>query len=92
MKILGALLFCFVAGTVAYVLTQRPKVWCNRQWAGIALTKGGYRSWHVSFCDGEMLIGDKFHPVVLEGDGRIGYYRWPRFGHIDVRKLGIDSP
>lgn len=76
----------------AYVAWQQPKVWCNKQWAGVALLRGGYRSWTVSFCDGQTWLDNtgKLYPVVVTTNGyRKGFYRFPKFNHVDVRKLGI---
>jgi hypothetical protein len=36
---------------LGYLASQKPKVWCDREWAGVALLKGGYRSWTMRFCD-----------------------------------------
>jgi hypothetical protein len=78
------------SAVLGYVASQKPQVWCNRQWAGIALIKGGYRSWTARFCDGEAEIDGKMQPVVVTTNGyRKGYFWWPQFGHVDVRKLGI---
>jgi hypothetical protein len=75
---------------LGYVASQKPKVWCNRQWAGIALLNGGYRSWTMRFCDGEAFLDGKMQPVVITTNGyRKGYFSWPQFSHVDVRKLGI---
>lgn len=69
------------------MVSQQPKVWCNRQWAGVALLKGGYRSWTISFCDG-FLGGIETQPVVVTATGyRKGYYHWPKFDHVDVREF-----
>ena len=79
-----------VAAWLGYVASQKPKIWCDRQWAGIALLKGGYRSWTMRFCDGEAFLDGKMQPVVVTTNGyRKGYFAWPQFSHVDVRKLGI---
>lgn len=80
----ASLLWC------GYIGSQQPHCWCNREWAGISLSKGGYRSWSMRFCDGmQSLPSGKMQPVVILPGGRIrnGYYRWPRFHHADVRKM-----
>lgn len=75
---------------LGYVESQDVQVWCNEEWAGIALRKGGYRSWTMRFCDGHAPINGKWQPVVVTTNGlRRGYFYWPQFGHCDVRKLGI---
>lgn len=85
-----AALVGLVIGATIYASTQRPKVWCDRQWAGIALYNGGYRSWTLSFCDGFAHLDGKWQPVVVETNGyRKGYFHWPKYGHVDVRKFGI---
>lgn len=79
--------------TLIYITSQKPRAWCSRQWAGIALLKGGYRSWTVRFCDGEAYIGGKRQPVVVTTNGfHKGYYSWPMFSHIDTRKIKITGP
>jgi hypothetical protein len=76
------------AGFLGYIASRQPRVWCNRESAGLMLLRGGYRSWSVWFCDGFTEIDGRFQPVVIEnGRVRLGYYRWPRFRHCDVRSL-----
>lgn len=76
----------------AYILTQRPKVWCDQEWAGIALTRGGYRSWTMRFCDGRTWFDGKLKPVVITTNGyREGYFWFPQFNHVDVRKIISDT-
>lgn len=86
-KTVGLLVFGFVC-LFGYVASQKPKVWCNHQWAGIALLKGGYRSWTMSFCDGQAFLDGKVQPVVITTNGyRKGYFSWPQFSHVDTRNL-----
>ena len=71
-----------------YLGTQQPKVWFNRQWAGVALYRGGYRSWHLSFCDGfTVQVDGLLGPVVFKKNGEVrsGYYLLPKFGRADAR-------
>jgi len=75
-----------------YLKTQDCKFWCDRQWAGVALYHGGYRSWSLTFCDG-FVVDDagKYHPITIhkkDGKGtlRRGYH-WPQFTHRDFRGL-----
>ena len=77
-----------------YLATQQPKVWCDRQWAGLALYRGGCRSWTVSFCDGFAVFDDDigpghWEPFTFGGPEGIqrGYHRWPQFNHADIRGL-----
>lgn len=71
-----ATLFCIWLG---YIISQEPKVWCNRQWAGIALLKGHYRAWHVTYSHGYQMI-----------DGKRKYWHHrPRFMHVDMSKLAV---
>lgn len=75
-----------------YILSQKPKVWFDTEWAGLCLTRGHYRSWTARFCDGQTWIDGKLQPVVIEnGTVRKGHYHWPKFGHVDTKKLGIPS-
>lgn len=61
-----------IAAFVGYISTQQPKVWFDRQWCGLALCRGGYRSWTLSFCDGftlaplkkEITTQDLSHPPI----------------------------
>jgi len=88
------LLFAFASVILAgtYIWSQQPKIWWNRQHAGFALFRGGYRSWVIQFCDGETFINGKFQPVVVDElkGVRPGYYRWPRFRHSDLRELNLE--
>jgi hypothetical protein len=89
LKTVGTLAVACI-GLLGYVATQQPKIWCDHQWAGVCLLKGGYRSWTMRFCDGDASIAGKMQPVVITPTGyRKGYFRWPQFNHVDVRKLGI---
>lgn len=79
-----------------YLGSQQPKVWFDRQWAGMALYKGGYRSWTLSFCDGFTVAPGtytngivKMVPVTIDtksGKMRYGYH-WPTYAHTDIRRL-----
>jgi len=60
-KILACIFVISVIISLAYISTQKPKVWCNRQWAGLALYKGRYRSWCVTFRDGRSCHLSYFH-------------------------------
>jgi hypothetical protein len=83
-----------VLASLAYISTQQPKVWFDRQWAGLALYRGGYRSWTLSFCDGFTIAPGtytnglaKMVPVTLDLKTmkmRYGYH-WPTFSHSDLR-------
>jgi hypothetical protein len=85
---LVGLVTIMVIGWLGYLASQQPKIWCNRQGAGIILLKGGYRSWTMRFCDGEAFIDGKMQPVVITPTGcRKGYFWRPQFGHLDVRGL-----
>lgn len=100
---LGALLVCLVGGVAGfamalsiYISTQQPKLWLDRQWAGLALYKGGYRSWSLSFCDGFTIAPGTYTnalarmvPVTIDekqGTTRYGYH-WPKYAHNDIRLL-----
>lgn len=75
-----------------YILTQQPKVWCDRESAGIALLKGGYRSWKLRFCDGYVHRDGQWQPIVFTANTyRNGYFSWPKFSHVDVRKLELSK-
>ncbi len=88
-----------VAGV--YISTQQPKVWFDRQWAGLALCKGGYRSWTLTFCDGFTIAPGsytngiaKMVPVTIDerkGTMRYGYH-WPRYNHSDIRNFLEGTP
>jgi hypothetical protein len=85
MKILRITLLAAAVAPLIWILTQRPRVWADRQWAGMALTRGHYRSWSVSFCDGFRLDESGMVPVVIEnGKVRDGYFSSPRFAHCAV--------
>jgi len=83
--ILGFLLIILI-GWAGYLFSQQPRVWINRQWAGLSLLRGGYRSWSFSFSDGLTPIDGKWQPVVIETNGyRPGYFSWPKYAHVDLR-------
>lgn len=97
---LGRFLFHFLivvaAAGIGYLCSQQPKVWFDRQWAGLALYKGGYRSWTLSFCDGFTIAPGtytnaiaKMVPVTIdEKTGTLRYgYHWPKYHHVDIRSL-----
>jgi hypothetical protein len=70
-----------------YLHYQDAKIWCDRQWAGLALYRGGYRSWTLTFADGFTLENGKQVPITIDrGKGvvRRGYH-WPQFAHTDIR-------
>lgn len=90
---IGMLVVLVCVSWLGYVLSQRPGIGFTREWAQIYLLKGGYRSWTMRFCDGQALIDGKFQPVVITTNGyRAGYYSWPKFQHLDTRKLWITEP
>lgn len=77
-------------GWLGYVISQKPKIWCDREWAGICFVNGDYRSWSLRFCDGQTLIDGKMEHVVITTNGyRKGYYPWPKFRHVHVRNAKI---
>lgn len=76
---------------IGYLASQKPKISVNRQHAKLMLLKGGYRAWTLTFCDGETIIDGRWQSVVITTNGvRAGYYRWPRYSHVDVRKMKLD--
>jgi len=77
---------------VGYMLSQQPKIWCDRQWAGIALYKGGYRSWTLTFCDGFQRIDGKWQRVTITTNSIRKGYHWPTYRHADLKRLGIAPP
>ena len=97
------LFFLILAGAGGYIATQEPRIWCDAQSAGLAMCKGGYRAWTVSFCDGKAFLRGQWRPciytaveggrVVLDTNGvREGFYTVPRFRHCDLKCLGIPQP
>jgi hypothetical protein len=88
-KICVLLLFACLVAVWFYASSQRPKVWWNDHTAGVALLKGGYRSWTLQFCDGYTLIDGKMQPVVVDDlkGVRPGHYRWPKFRYCDLRSV-----
>jgi hypothetical protein len=82
-----------IGGAAAgYVAHQNGRGVFGPEMTGLILTKGGYRSWSVSWCDGKLFDGKKWRPVSFIGPERaftgmrIGY-RWPRYRHFDIRPL-----
>lgn len=74
---------------VSYLCSQAPKWSWHLEQFGLVLTKGGYRSWTLSWCDCEVYDGH-WRAVVVNKDRtgyRFGYRVWPKFVHCDVRNL-----
>lgn len=88
-------LFCslgMAGGFMGYLLTQQPKVFCNRESAGLVLLKGHYRSWSMTYSDGLTLIDGKFQPASFTMSNGIPVgmrkgYRWPKLHHVDMENM-----
>lgn len=95
MKQILLMLVLALAGGAVYVGSQQPHFWCNSEWAGISLVRGGYRSWTMRFCDGYTLHDGKWSPVTLkiistnppQTEILYRHYRFPAFAHTDARAL-----
>lgn len=71
--------------TLSVLLLSPFKLSLNAQQFGVYSTKGHYRSWFLSFSDGQTLDG---RSVVIDGEKMRYGYRWiPRYSHCDMRKF-----
>lgn len=88
--IISFLIVCFL---IALAQSQGPVFFHEHaDRIGVAFTKGGYRSFWISFCDGYAFLDGEIKPVVLKksADGvtyehYFGHRIIPRFHHIDAR-------
>ena len=69
MALMGLLLLGF------YLWSQKPQVSCDSRWVSVALNKGGYRSWSLTFKP----------MIMLPGDPPPRPFSLPRFSHVDLR-------
>lgn len=70
-----------------YIASQKPKLSLNSQQFGLILLRGGYRSWFLSFSDGQDIHG---RSVVIADDQkslRTGYRLIPKYNHFDMRSF-----
>jgi hypothetical protein len=77
MVVIGVVVF------TAWLRSNGGRVWADRQWAGVCVTKGGYQSWVVEYSYGMSL-------EELKPDGTVvwkNHWHWPRFRHTDLRAL-----
>lgn len=83
-----SLILCLPFGLAAYIATQQPKFSLNRQQFGLMLLKDGYRSYFLSWSDGEdMVTGEHFH--IKGTNWHRGCRIIPRFQHLDLRGLEV---
>lgn len=88
-RTVALLVVCGLCAWSAYIASQEPKLSLNAQQFGLVLLKGRYRSWFLSFSDGQSLdrrsvVFTKVDPEGRALAWRYGYRIWPRYSHLDM--------
>lgn len=94
-SVLCLVFIAFASGL--YIHSQAGRFSTDASGFGVMLTKGGYRYWLLSFCDGyeygQKTAGGKWvfrKPLCFDlhnGTIRYGYRTIPRFTHLDTRNF-----
>lgn len=86
------LMLLLIAIGIAFYWHEDVRFWCDSQSTGLALFRGGYRSWSLNYSDGSMWKRGKLVAVTIDekaGTIREGYH-WPKYRHVDMGQLFYD--